>query len=403
MGMKVDEGAALGVHLAHFGADSGAKGKLFAAPARVNLIGEHTDYTGGLVMPMAIGFRTIAVLSPRQDGRAVFYSWNVEDEFSVEVAAVGLARRGEWSDYPAGVLWALAQAGVEVGGFNMTLWGDVPLGAGLSSSASVEVATAMALLDYVGVELPIERIATLCRRAENEYVGAQTGIMDQFVVTGAVAHRAMLLDCRALTFELLPLPEDVRVVICNSMVKHRLADVAGYGDRRGEVEMGQAVLRECRPGIELLRDATVADLEARAGKMSAASWKRCRHIITENARVVESRTALLRGDVVRFGEIMLAAHASMRDDFEASCAEVDALVEIAMLQAGCYGARITGGGFGGCTVNLVRADATEAFVAGVIEGYKAATGIVADCFVCAASDGALALREASVGAKAGQK
>ncbi len=403
--MKVDERGALGFHLAHFGEGSGAR--VFAAPARVNLIGEHTDYTGGLVMPMAIGFRTIAVLSPRQDGRAVFYSRNFEAEFGVDVAAVGLGRRREWSDYPAGVLWALAQDGVEVGGFSMTLWGDVPLGAGLSSSASVEVATAMALLDYAGVELPVERIATLCRRAENEYVGAKTGIMDQFVVTGAVARRAMLLDCRALTFELLPLPEDVRVVICNSMVKHRLADVAGYGDRRGEVEMGQAVLRTCRPGIELLRDATVADLEACVGKMSAASWKRCRHIVTENARVVESRTALLRGDVVRFGEIMLAAHASMRDDFEASCAEVDALVEIAMMQGGCYGARITGGGFGGCTVNLVRADATEEFVARVIEGYKAATGILTECFVCEASDGALALRgalRAAAGmAKVGQK
>ena len=401
--MKVDEGGALRFHVAHFGAGSDVGTRVFAAPARVNLIGEHTDYTGGLVMPMAIGFRTIAVLSPRQDGRAVFYSRNFEGEFAIDVSSVSLDRRGEWSDYPVGVLWALAQDGVRVGGFSMTLWGDVPLGAGLSSSASVEVATAMAVLDYARVELPMEKIATLCRRAENEYVGAQTGIMDQFVVTGAVAHRAMLLDCRTLTFELLPLPEDVKVVICNSMVKHRLADVAGYGDRRGEVEAGQAVLRECRSGIELLRDATVAELEACAGNMSVASWKRCKHIITENARVMESRSALMRGDVVRFGEIMLAAHASMRDDFEASCPEVDALVEIAMLQAGCYGARITGGGFGGCTVNLVRANATEGFVAAVIDGYKAATGIVAECFVCAASDGAFALRGTALMGKAGPK
>jgi galactokinase len=155
--------------------------------------------------------------------------------------------------------------------------------------------------------------------------------------------------------------------------------------------------------IELLRDATVVDLEACAGKMSVASWKRCRHIISENARVVESRAALMRGDVVRFGEIMLAAHVSMRDDFEASCAEVDALVEIAMLQAGCFGARITGGGFGGCTVNLVQADATEGFVAALIERYKAVTGIVAECFVCEASDGALALRAAAEMVKAEQK
>jgi galactokinase len=389
--MTVDAARALQVHSERFGAE----GKSFRAPARVNLIGEHTDYTGGLVMPMAIDFQTIAVVSPRQDGRAVFYSVNFEDEFSFEIARLGLDGRGEWSDYPAGVVWALLQEGVSVSGFNMTLWGNVPLGAGLSSSASVEVATAMALLDAAGVELPIERLANVCRRAENEFVGAKTGIMDQFVVAGAVVHRAMLLDCRAMTFELLPLPEDVRVVICNSMVKHRLADVAGYGDRRGEVEAGQAVIRAERPAVELLRDATLDDLAACADRMSVESLKRCRHIVTENTRVLESREALLTGDVETFGAIMYAAHVSMRDDFAASCEEVDELVEIALQQDGCYGARITGGGFGGCTVNLVKVTETEVFVAAVKAGYKASLGIDAECFVCEPSDGALALLRAS--------
>jgi galactokinase len=382
--------AAIEAHREHFG----TIGRVFAAPARVNLIGEHTDYTGGLVMPMAIDFKTIAVLNPRDDGRAVFYSQNYGQEFGCEVRALGL-KRGEWSDYPVGVLWALRQEGVEVRGFNMTLWGEVPMGAGLSSSASVEVATAMALLDYAGVEWPVGKIATACRRAENEFVGAMTGIMDQFVVTGAVARQAMLLDCRALTFELLPLPEDVRVVICNSMVKHRLADGVGYGDRRSEVEAGQTVLRN-KLGVALLRDATVADLEACRREMGEASFKRCRHIVTENGRVMESREALLRGNVTRFGEILQAAHASFRDDFGASCAEVDTLVEIAMRQPECYGARITGGGFGGCTVNLVMQDETERFVESVRKAYKVATGIVAECFVCTAADGALALRAAAV-------
>jgi galactokinase len=225
----------------------------------------------------------------------------------------------------------------------------------LSSSASVEMATAMALLAHGDAQLTLEELATLCKQAENEYVGANSGIMDQFVVAGAVADRAMLLDCKSLEFELLPLPSEIRVVICNSMVKHTVA-TGWYGDRRDEVEAGQSVLRE-RLGIALLRDATVADLEACAGKMNAKSWKRCRHIITENARVEESKTALIRRDVVRFGEIMLAAHASMLDDFEASCAEVDALVEIAMLQAGLlwgaeYRRRVWGmhgePGTGGC-------------------------------------------------------
>jgi len=371
-------------HLQRFGRE----GKLLSAPARVNLIGEHTDYTGGLVMPMAIGFRTVAMMSPRPDGQAVFYSANYDEEAVFEIASLGREPRGHWSDYPAGVLWSLRQEGVAVGGFDMSLAGDVPLGAGLSSSASVEVAAAMALLDHAGVTLPLEKVATLCRRAENEYVGAKSGIMDQFVVAGAVANRAMLLDCRSLGFELLPLPEEIRVVVCNSMVKHAVA-TGEYGDRRDEVEAGQAVLRE-RLGIALLRDAPLADLEACKGEMSAASFARCRHIITENGRVLAARESLLRGDVAEFGRLMVEAHASMRDDFAASCMEVDTLVEIANKQAECFGARITGGGFGGCTVNVVRAERAEGFVETLKREYAAKTGIAAECFVCAPSDGALA-------------
>jgi galactokinase len=383
--MKVERETALRAHEQRFR----EAGRVFGAPARVNLIGEHTDYTGGLVMPMAIGFRTEAVVSGRSDGRAVFYSENFGEEASFEIASMGRSPEGRWSDYPAGVLWCLREEGIEVGGFNMTLVGDVPLGAGLSSSASVEVATAMALLAHAGASLPMEKIATLCRRAENEYVGAKSGIMDQFVVVGAVAERAMLLDCRSLEYELLPLPAQVRVVICNSMVKHAVA-TGEYGDRRDEVEAGQAVLRK-RLGIELLRDATVADLEACRGEMSAASFARCRHIITENGRVVMAKEALLRGDVERFGRLMVEAHASMRDDFAASCEEVDTLVEIAMRQEGCYGARITGGGFGGCTVNVVRAADAERFVEALRGEYAEKTAIAAECFVCAPEDGALAM------------
>jgi galactokinase len=242
---------------------------------------------------------------------------------------------------------------------------------------------------HSGRELPLKTVATLCRRTENEFVGAKSGIMDQFVVAGAVAGRVMMLDCRSLEFELLPLPEEVRVVVCNSMVKHDVA-TGEYGDRSDEVEIGQAVLRR-ELGIDLLRDATLADLEACRDKMSAASFARCRHIITENGRVLEARDALLRGDVERFGHLMTEAHASMRDDFAASCAEVDALVEIAARQPGCFGARMTGGGFGGCTVNLVEANRTDEFVEALRREYEAAMDIMADCFVCAPSDGALAL------------
>jgi galactokinase len=366
------------------------EGRAFAAPGRVNLIGEHTDYTGGLVMPMAIGFRTIAVVSPRADGCAVFYSANFEQTAEFEIASLGKIAKGHWSDYSAGVLWALREAGVAVGGFEMTLGGDVPLGAGLSSSAALEVATAVALLDQAGKVLPLEEIARLCRRAENEYVGAKSGMMDQFIVAGGVAARAMLLDCRSGAYELLPLPGAVKVVICNSMVKHAVA-TGEYGDRRDEVEAGQAVVVRERPGVAMLRDATVEDLEACRDKMSEASFLRCRHIVTENARVLAAREGLAQADMVRFGELMAEAHASFRDDFGASCAEVDTLVEIAARQPGCFGARITGGGFGGCTVNIVKAEDADSFVDTVRREYAAATGITADCLVCEASDGALAL------------
>jgi galactokinase len=384
--MKVEEEQALQVHQQQFG----QQGHAFAAPARVNLIGEHTDYTGGLVMPMAIGFHTIAVISPRHDGRAIFYSANYKEEASFDVASLKAAPRDHWSDYPAGVLWALQQENISLDGFSMTLTGDVPLGAGLSSSASVEVATAMALQHHAGVRFPLEKLATLCRRAENDYVGAKCGIMDQFVVAGAVAHRAMLLDCRSLTFDLLPLPEHIRVVICNSMVKHAVA-TGEYGDRRDEVETGQAVLQRERPSVNLLRDATLEDLEACKNRMSASSFMRCRHIITENQRVTAAREALLQEDMKRFGALMIEAHKSMRDDFQASCSEIDMLVEIAMQQPECFGSRITGGGFGGCTVNIVRAEAAEQFVATLQKQYAAKTLIEAQCFVTAPSDGALAL------------
>jgi galactokinase len=267
----------------------------------------------------------------------------------------------------------------------------VPLGAGLSSSASIEVAVAMAILSITGSSLPLKELATLCRRAENEYVGAKSGIMDQFIVAGGVQHRAMMLDCRSLDYELLPLPEKIRVVIANSMVKHSVSSATGgYGNRRDEVEAGQAVLRK-EFDHELLRDASLAELEACHDKMSPESFARCKHIITENSRVLAAREALLAGDLENFGKLMIEAHASMRDDFAASCPEVDTLVEIATHLPGCVGARITGGGFGGCTVNVVKTELAEKFVEQIRQQYEKATGIKADCFISSPSDGALAL------------
>ena len=373
----------------------GVQGRVYVAPGRVNLIGEHTDYTGGFVLPAAIDFETLAVVSAREDGKAVFYSANYCEQTEYELdelkaATSKTARCEHWSDYPAGVAWSVMQEGVALQGFNMTLSGNVPLGAGLSSSASLEVATAIALLGHAGVAMVPEKMAVVCRRAENEYVGAKSGIMDQFVVSCGAEGHALLLDCRSLEYALLPIPDDVRIVICNSMVKHAVA-TGEYGNRRDEVEAGQAALRACKPCIELLRDATLADLEACESAMPREAFLRCRHIITENGRVQEARAALEHGDMARFGELMHKAHVSFRDDFASSCEEVDTLVELARRLPGCIGARITGGGFGGCTVNLVHAAETDAFMKRLVEGYCVATGIKADVYVCHASAGAHAV------------
>ncbi len=361
----------------------------YSAPGRVNLIGEHTDYTGGFVMPMAIDFATRATIESTEDGLLHLTSRNLDESVSYDLAAFPAKGRHHWSDYPAGVIGLLRQRGVPVTGLRLELDGNVPLNAGLSSSASIEVATAIAVLQQAKVAMPPAEIATLCQAAENNFVGGACGIMDQFVSVNGRADHALVLDCRSLEYELLLLPESVSVVICNSMVKHEVAH-GEYGDRRGEVEMGQAALAAAVPHAKQLRDASLEDLNSAKGAMSPESFARCRHIITENARVLRAKQALVKGDIAAFGQLMYAAHASFRDDFAASCYEIDVLVELARDLPGCFGARITGGGFGGCTVNVVERAQAEAFKEALLSGYELKTGIKADGYISTASDGAIA-------------
>lgn len=370
--------------------------QLFAAPGRVNLIGEHTDYCDGFVMPAAIDFSTIVAISPRTDGRIVAHSVNFNERVDKSIpellddgfASLRAGRKVHWSDYPAGVLWALREHGVPIAnGFSLTIAGDVPLGAGLSSSASVEVATAFAVLGATSFDMPLPQIAQLCRRAENVFVGANVGIMDQFVSCCGAQDAAVMIDCRSLQYTLAPIPPEVRIVICNSMVNHSNAG-GEYNTRRAEIEEGTAILHSHRPEIKALRDATVEDLAQWGNEMKPNVLRRCRHIITEDTRVLAAVTAFRNSDLTRFGELMAEAHASFRDDFEASCPEIDILVELAVKQPGCYGARITGGGFGGCTVNLVAVDHVPAFVDAMRAGYLAATSITAEIYTSRASAGA---------------
>lgn len=274
--------------------------------------------------------------------------------------------------------------------FNLTLNGDVPVGAGLSSSAAIEVATMVAVLNLTDAKIPLPRIAQLCQRAENGYVGASTGIMDQFIACCGAADHALLLDCRSLAYRLAPIPPDLSLVISNTMVKHSHAG-GEYNTRREEVEEGTEILRRHRLEIRKLRDATIDDLQKWGGEMPEGVLKRTRHVIMENARTVAAADALESGDMKTLGRLMYEAHASYRDDFEASCSEADILVDLASKEEGCIGARLTGGGFGGCTVNLVKTARAEQFSENLRQGYKTATGIDADIYLCHASAGAHAM------------
>jgi galactokinase len=365
--------------------------RAFQAPGRVNLIGEHTDYTGGLVMPAAIDFNTVAVVSPATDSASVIRSVDFEKEFRFDASAVPEKPKHDWTDYPAGVLWSLRQSGVVAPQFTMTLKGDVPLGAGLSSSASIEVAVAFAALGLAGKSMPLTDVALACKKAENGFVGAQSGIMDQYIACCGVKDHALVIDTRDLSSRAVPLPADVRLVICNSMVKHSHAS-GEYNERRAEVDEGSRALRAANPAVRTekweLRDATLADLEQARASISENAFRRCRHIITENARVEEAARVLAAGDMRRMGQLMAEAHASYRDDFAASCPEADLLVELAAAQPGVIGARLTGGGFGGCTVNLVEAAHAEAFREGIHAAYLERAGIDADIYLCQAAGGA---------------
>lgn len=384
----------------------GRSPRIYQAPGRVNLIGEHTDYNDGFVMPAAIGFNTLAALAPRPDRKLAIHSENYSEQVEFDLDHLPARSAGHWSDYVVGVVERLARAGKEIDGANLLLAGNVPLGAGLSSSASIEVAAGYALLDLADTandqhrmgrpdidQTGIDRknidrtqLALLCQQAENEFVGARCGIMDQFISSHGKRDHALLLDCRSLEFRLLPLSGNVALAISNTMVKHSIAK-GEYNQRRAECEQGVRLLSKRLPRVRALRDVTPQDLETYGHELPDVVRRRCRHVIRENARVLKAAAALERGDLQAFGKLMLESHRSLRDDFEVSCAELDLMVELAEPEEGVYGTRMTGGGFGGCTITLVRADGVDAFRRRVQEGYERATGCKPEIYVCTATDG----------------
>jgi galactokinase len=367
----------------------GAEPAVFVGPGRVNLIGEHTDYAEGFVMPAAINFATLAGISPRTDGKIAIYSENQGEEKVFD--GVQAARSKQWSDYPLGVVAILAGEGHKIPGFNLGIWSDVPLASGLSSSAALEVATALAVLSLVGASSQNSysgpQLARLCQRAENEFVGANCGIMDQFISLNAKEGHALLLDCRDLSYKLAPIPDHVALVIANTMVKHSVAG-GDYPTRRRESEAACAVIAKHKPGVKFLRDCTLEDLEKWRGEMEPKSYLRAKHVISENLRTVAACDALLRGDMKELGRLMGEAHTSYSKDFEGSCVEADAMVALAQDLPGLIGARLTGGGFGGCTINLVEQGEATAFAEALGARYTEQIGIVPQIHVCHASGGA---------------
>lgn len=358
------------------------------APGRVNLIGEHTDYNDGFVFPMAIDFEMRMAGRKRADRMVRIYSQEYQRtvEFSLDNITFDGGER--WSNYPRGVLAELQEAGLELPGMDLAFSGNIPQGAGLSSSAALEVVTAVLARELARFAFDDPKLARLCQRAENEFVGMKCGIMDPFISLMGQKGHALFLDCRSLEFRHIPLALGAyRVVICKSGVKHSLVD-SEYNVRRRQCEEGVAVLSKRFWEVWALRDVTPEQLERCRPELDPVVYRRCRHIVEENGRVVESVAALTAGDLARFGQLMNASHDSLRDLYEVSCPEIDRLVELARSVPGVLGARITGGGFGGCTVNLVAESAIPEFERMVLEPYRKETGIEPELFVSTPAAGA---------------
>jgi galactokinase len=364
-----------------------ASGHLFQAPGRINLVGEHTDYNDGFVLPAAIQLRTRLTVNPLPGRELEMKSTLWPDASRFNLDDPDPVARGHWSDYVIGVAVSLARAGFRIEGAELRIESDLPAGAGLSSSAAVEVASALALLSVSGLHAHPLRIAEICRRAENDFVGIRSGIMDQFASCFGRKDHALLLDCRSLEVRYVPLPSGVAMMVCNTKVKHELAS-SEYNARRLQCEQGVAVLSRFLPGIRALRDVNETDLGKFSAELDPVIHRRCRHVISENSRVLAAVEALLHGDLRTFGALMIKSHQSLRLDYEVSCPELDVMCELALAQKDVYGARMIGGGFGGCVLAIVAKSSADAFRKAVAKAYGERTGITCEIYECFAADGA---------------
>jgi len=370
-------------HLEEYGQDPNI---IAQAPGRVNLIGEHTDYNEGFVLPMAIDYYVRVALSRRKDQHLRFFSSDLQDRKRTSLSNLRFKKEDRWANYPKGIISVLLNRGYDIGGLSFTVMGNVPIGVGLSSSAALEVATAYAVQKLLGIEISGPELARLAQEAENSFVGVQCGIMDQFVSRMAQAGSAMFIDTRNMEYRHIPINLlTVKILITNSSVPRSLVD-SEYNQRRAECEKCVSLLSARKSGRSL-RDYSAADLRDSMGLIPETTRKRCLHVVEENERVREAEGALKKNDIISFGKLMNRSHESLRDQYEVSCPELDWLVKRAWETEGVYGSRMTGAGFGGCTVTLIEEEAIPKYEAR-LEAYEKIFSFKPETFLCHPADGA---------------
>jgi galactokinase len=356
------------------------------SPGRVNLIGDHTDYHEGFVLPAAIDLGTDVTAARRDDGRLRVVAARLNETDDVALADLGNGGGPEWSRYVRGCALLLRRAGHDVPGADVLIDSDLPIGGGLSSSASLELGVCVALLGLARADMDRVALARLCQRVENDIIGVQSGIMDELAVACGVEDHALVIDCRATTADPVPIPDSVRILVLDSGIPRTLAGSA-YNQRRAESAAALAVLQRERPDLAAIRDVTAELFEREQHRLDDVGRRRMRHVVTENDRVQRSATALRDGDIETFGRLMAASHASLRDDYEVSVPDLDTLVTTAQQTPGVYGARLTGAGFGGCAVALVDTDHAESAAGSIGRRYGELTGRTNTALLCRASRG----------------